>query len=81
MVVLACLGICSGQPEGLGFVGTGPTGLELAVAALEDEPVRAGLTDAAIPKDERGVGLDDLEGVIALAGVRHMTHERICGER
>jgi len=55
----------------LGLVGTGPAGLELAVVALEDEPVRAGLADAAVPQDQRGVGLDDLEGVAALAWVCH----------
>ena len=55
----------------LGLVGAGPAGLELAVVALEDEPVRAGLADAAVPQDQRGVGLDDLEGVRALAWVCH----------
>jgi len=33
--------------------------------------VRAGLADAAVPQDQRGVGLDDLEGVAALAWVCH----------
>ena len=53
------------------LVGAGPAGLELAVIALEDEPVRAGLADAAVPQDQRGVGLDDLEGVGALAWIGH----------
>jgi len=48
-----------------------PAGLQLALLALEDEPVRAGVAEVAIPEDQRGVRLDHLEGVFAFAGLRH----------
>ena len=43
------------------------TSLELAVFALEYEPVRAGATHAAVPQEERCFRLDNLEGMVAVA--------------
>lgn len=40
------------------------TGLELAILAFEDEPVRTGLTHATMPEDECRVALDHGEGVL-----------------
>lgn len=46
-------------------------GLELAVLALEDEPVRAGLADTAAPEEQRVGTLDHGEGVVAVAWDGH----------
>jgi len=43
------------------------TSLELAIFALEYEPMRARATHAAVPQEERCFRLDDLEGVMAVA--------------
>ena len=45
--------------------------LELALGALVDPPVRPGMAHIAVPEDEGGVGLDDLEGVFALSWLGH----------
>ena len=44
-------------------VGAGSAGLELAVLALENEPVRSGVAHVAHPLDEATLGFDDFEGV------------------
>lgn len=45
--------------------------LELALRALVDPPVRAGMAHVAVPEDEGGVGLDDLERMFALSWLGH----------
>lgn len=46
--------------------------LELALRTLEDEPMWTRMAHVAVPEDESGVGLDHLEGVLALARLRHL---------
>ena len=41
---------------------------EAAAAALENEPVRTRVAEIAVPEDERGVGFDHFERVVADAG-------------
>ncbi len=53
------------------FVGAGTAGLELAVLALEDVPVRAGVAHGADPLDERGLRLEEGKGVVAVARDGH----------
>ena len=55
----------------LGIVGARTARLKLAKLALKDEPVRAGVTHAAVPKKESRVALDDLERVVAISGKGH----------
>ena len=55
----------------LAEVGAGAAGLELAVLAFEDEPVRPRVAHVAHPLDERTLGLDDLEGMNAACWYSH----------
>lgn len=50
------------SPE-LAHVGARTAGLELAVSALEDEPVGTRVAHVAHPVDKVRLGLDDFEGV------------------
>jgi len=45
----------------LAAVHAGPAGLQFAVLALEDKPVRAGMADIAQPLDQTRFRLDQLE--------------------
>lgn len=58
-------------PDRLAEVSAGSAGLELAVFALENEPVRSGVAHIAHPLDERTLGFDDLEGMDATRGDSH----------
>jgi hypothetical protein len=49
----------------------GATGLELAVLALIDVPMRPAMAHRTDPLDERGLGLEQVEGVMAVARDRH----------
>lgn len=49
----------------LGFGSTGPACLEFAGLALVDGLVGTGVADVAVPLDERGIRLDDVEFVRA----------------
>lgn len=44
-----------------------PAGLELAMLALENVPVRPGVAHVAMPQDQRRVGFDHLERMVATA--------------
>lgn len=44
-------------------VGAGSAGLELAVLAFEDEPMRSGVAHVADPLDQSALRLDDFEGM------------------
>ena len=46
-------------------------GLKLALRALVDEPMWTGVAHVAVPENQCGVGLDDLEAVFALAWLGH----------
>lgn len=52
-------------------LGTRPTSVNLAVAALENPPVGAGVAEVAMPLDEGAVGLDHLEDVGAACCESH----------
>lgn len=54
------------------LVSTRAAGLELARLALEDVPVRARVTEIAMPKNQGRIGLDHLEGMIASAWDSHV---------
>lgn len=58
----------------LAEVGAGAAGLELAVLAFEDEPVRPRVAHVAHPLDERALGLDDLEGMNAACWYSHCSY-------
>ena len=45
--------------------------LDLALGALVDVPMRSGVAQIAIPKDERGIRFDHLEVVLALSWLCH----------
>ena len=55
----------------LTLAGARPAGVQLAVSALEDEPMWPRVTEVAHPLNETGFGLDDLEVVIAVTGDGH----------
>lgn len=46
-------------------------GLELAALAFVDVPVRTRVTHVAVPEDQGGIGLNNLEGVHATAWDSH----------
>lgn len=48
------------------------TELQLALVALRDVPMRPAVAHVAIPENERGVRLDRLERMIALARLCHV---------
>src|SRR5690349_9929845 len=47
------------------LVGAGSTGLEFAMLAFEDVPVRTGVTQVAVPEYQGCIGLDHLKRMIA----------------
>ena len=55
----------------LGVVGAGAAGLQLAIFALKDEPVRATVTHIAHPLDQSTFGLDQLKAVGAAVWYGH----------
>jgi hypothetical protein len=61
----------------LAEVGAGAAGLELAVLALKDEPVRAGVAHVAHPLDEATLRLQDLEGVHAASRDGHCSEIKL----
>ena len=61
----------SGDGGRLDFIRTWAARLELAVLALEDVPVRTGVAHRADPLDQRRLGLQQIEGVVAIARERH----------
>ena len=56
----------------LHLVGARPAGLQLAVLALENVPVGAGVAHGATPLNERRLRLKQVEGVLAVTGNRHV---------
>jgi len=48
------------------------TELQFALVALRDVPMRPAVAHVAVPENERGVGLDRLERMIALARLCHV---------
>jgi hypothetical protein len=59
----------------LDFVRTRTARLELAVLALEDVPVRSGVAHRADPLDQCRLGLQQVEGVVAVARESHFGKE------
>ena len=55
----------------LSFVGARSARLQHAELALEDKPVRSGIAHRAVPQQQTGIRLDDLELVCAVSWVRH----------
>ena len=55
----------------LDFVGAWAAGLQLAVLALEDVPVRSGVAHGADPLDEGRLRLEEVEAMVAVTGDRH----------
>ncbi|KAE9370911.1 hypothetical protein N431DRAFT_442690 [Stipitochalara longipes BDJ] len=55
----------------LDFVRTRAAGLELAVLALEDVPVRSRVAHRADPLDECRLGFEQVEGMVAIARESH----------
>lgn len=57
--------------EGSGLVAAGPAGLELAVPAFEDVPVRTGVAHAAHPLNEGALRLQHDEAMAAVTWHGH----------
>lgn len=63
------------------LVGTWPARLELARLAFEDVPMRARVTEIAVPEDQGSIGLDHLESMIASAWDSHVEVRAGCREQ
>jgi hypothetical protein len=71
----------SGHCTDLRFRHARFAGLQFALGTFVDPPVGPGVAHVAIPEDERGVGLDHLEGVFAFAWLGHCVVLRLsCGQ-
>lgn len=70
----------------LNLVGTRSTCLELAVLAFVDKPVSAGVAHGADPLDQGRLGLEKVEGMVAVPRDSHCALEagaerEVCGGR
>lgn len=55
----------------LGFIGARSAGLELAVLAFKDEPVRSRMAHATDPLNQGRLGFEEGELVMAISWYRH----------